>query len=864
MRIMRYVGTIALSLWLAGMSGQFQNLAPTYGIDFSIENALLGNGVSFYDFDLDGWDDITFAHDWGDPIFYRNTGGNGFELLDPFFTNSKNMRCILWVDYDNDGDPDLFVTYEDEPVELWQNDGEYNFTNVTEAAQLPQFEVDTYAATWADYDRDGFLDVYVDTYYFPGDPFDLEHLNHLYRNLGDGTFEETTINAGVDNGYASSFTHSFWDYNNDLWPDLYVVNDKLFANVLYKNDGDGTFTNTTFTSNLNVVIDGMSASAADYNRDGFLDMYCTNNEAGNMLFSNDGDGTFTNTSINSGTQLFEFSWEANWIDYNNDTWPDLYVNTEGDYNGNQFVGNQNFMLKNNGNGTFTPVMNELNLNADNAFSYCSAVGDFNNDGRADIVQSNHAPFPAKLWRNATPSGHSITIDLEGVVSNKEAVGCWINVFCEDEELRHYTFLGENYLSQNSQRKLIGLGNYTVCDSIEVLWISGHRDVLYNVDADQSLVLVEGFSLEANIVAEQVHVCQGDSIPLAIDIPGSYAWSTGFVGDTLWVSGAGEYHCVVTNPFGLVTTTQSLVVSEIQPTEYDAEITPPHCAGGQNGSIVLELADGFQPDSVLWDHGDEGLAIDSLTAGTYQATALDSNGCIVHFEIVLADGDTLSWEQLTTNPTCYGAEDGFITFSFPSDGLAYFVNGENETSFDVGAGAYTYEFSNELGCTNSTEILITQPDSLYATLTYGEATESNPTDVTVEIAGGTDPYQILWSNGDTTLTTQLYAGTNQECTITDANGCIYTVVFDIALNITNGFAIESLIIFPNPASTSFWVQSSGTRPNEVTLINSVGTIVERWSMTSTQQEFVISHLPNGIYFIKVANANATSGQRLIKL
>ncbi|WP_370104821.1 FG-GAP repeat domain-containing protein, partial [Winogradskyella sp.] len=215
----------------------FENQASARGVGDSCGSIALGMGISFNDYNNDGWDDITFATQGSENVkIYKNTQ-NGFFILEtqlnPF--NLSQQKQPIWVDFDNDGDKDLFVTSNTDGNRLYRNDITA-LTDITVSAGLPLENLVTYGASWGDYNNDGFLDVFI------SNRDDGVIPNFLFKNNGNGTFTNVSNLVGISNESRLSFGAAFFDYNNDGWQDIYVINDRVeYQNQLYSNNGDGTF-----------------------------------------------------------------------------------------------------------------------------------------------------------------------------------------------------------------------------------------------------------------------------------------------------------------------------------------------------------------------------------------------------------------------------------------------------------------------------------------------------------------------------------------------------------------------------------------------------------------------------------------------
>jgi len=241
----------------------------------------LGGGISFFDFDKDGWDDLTVSSETGDPVrFYKNNTGVFSQIALVSFDPLFETKTVQWVDFDNDDDYDLFVTsYSDSNI-LYENVGNMTFDDITTSSGLILDDNSNFGSSWGDYDKDGLLDVFICS----RSELEEETQNYLYHNNGDGTFTVVNDLVGIDNNHHLSFSSVFFDYNNDGWQDLYIANDKIDTqNLLYKNNGDGTFTEVGEETGTNISMDGMATTIGDYNDDGWLDIYVTNLIAGNVL-----------------------------------------------------------------------------------------------------------------------------------------------------------------------------------------------------------------------------------------------------------------------------------------------------------------------------------------------------------------------------------------------------------------------------------------------------------------------------------------------------------------------------------------------------------------------------------------------------
>ncbi|HWF07791.1 MAG TPA: CRTAC1 family protein [Bryobacteraceae bacterium] len=337
-------------------------------------------GITAADYDNDGFYDL-FIPDGVESKLFRNLGNGKFEdvTAKAGLSGLDGVSVALFADFDNDGHKDLFVSRTFKPNQLFHNNGDGTFTDVTKKSGIAE-DCCTTVASWADYDNDGYLDLYVGRYLDPRLDIPTTFYarnglkNQLYHNNHDGTFTNVTEKAGV--GEVGLCLGTVWgDYNGDGWPDLYVVND-FGRKTLYRNNGDGTFTDVTARSGTLAYGAGMNASMGDYDNDGKLDIYVTNIRSedawyaewptvgryminswrqgvwvtdmplymqifrqsgfnfikvfqdmasGNNLLRNKGDGTFEDTTVKNDANPIGWFWGASFADFDNDGWQDIYA-----------------------------------------------------------------------------------------------------------------------------------------------------------------------------------------------------------------------------------------------------------------------------------------------------------------------------------------------------------------------------------------------------------------------------------------------------------------------------------------------------------------------------------------------------------
>lgn len=721
---------LLLLLIPTGIKSQvFTDVAAEQGLAFLVESDLFGSGVSFHDIDNDGWDDMTFCVKDDSLIVLRNNEGQ-FQQVPSFLYLSGETKHVLWVDYDNDGDMDLTVTTWEGTYRLYRNDGAFSFTDVSEAAGLSQDNEHTYGCAWGDPDRDGDLDLYVCLYEYEGDQNNFSRMNHLYRNNGDGSFTDITLAAGVSDGIKLSFQAVWMDYDKDGWPDLYVINDRWFSNSMYRNNGNGTFTDVTQeTGTALPEQDPMTASVADFDNDGDLDIYMTNTgvftflEKRGKLLVNNGDGTFTERAGELGVDIGTWSWGATWVDADNDSWQDLYVTTSmpnGTIEDNVFYASAEGSVFTSAPQWFT--------GDHNARSFAVARGDINNDGAYDLVVQNQAPYPPFLWLNSGNANHFVKISLEGTVSNRSAIGSWIHVYVGSNTYTQFTHCGENYTSQNSQHHIIGIGLANAIDSVQVLYPSGHLDTYYDLEPDAHHFLVEGGTYEAEIVPTgPLAFCEGDSVVLDAGDHETYLWSTGFTDRYLHVTTSGEYWVTVHNASGVGTTSDTVTISVDPAPIVEAVTQNPVCHGEATGSILLTDLLGGPAESVTWSDGGIGAERVGMLAGTYGFTFTNAFGCAVSGTLELTEPTEL-FVQITIEAASSGANGsiGIMVFGGtpPYDIL---LNGEPASMIttDLPSGTYEVQVSDAFGCLYSETVVVEGSTSIGGVEAMSPSVHPNP-------------------------------------------------------------------------------------------------------------------------------------------
>jgi hypothetical protein len=497
--------------------------------------------VAWGDYDNDGHDDLLVS---GKRLFRNEGDGTFIEVTASAGIGDSSANGGVWADYDNDGFLDFYATvnnylpacndssdcvwctvqvtgdgiaecveyHHDHSCEggfcmppegvrhhdrLWQNNGDGTFSDVSEIAGRPYDFLPSEAAAWADYDNDGYVDLFVANYETPrswnegglsrGNP------DFLWQNNGDGTFSDVSEQAGLRAFPEQCGRGAAWaDYDNDGDTDLYVANYRLDFNFLWQNNGDGTFENVSGdTHTAGEMISGsfghsIGAGWADFDNDEDWDLFVANLahprfiefSDQSMLYVNSGPPDFVFADIRESAQIAysETHSDPAWGDYDNDGWVDLFIT-------DVYVGYRAFLYKNNGDTTFADATYPAGIDLDNGWG--CAWADYDNDGRLDLVSR-------KLWKNNVANmNHWLKVKLHGVQSNRAAIGARVIAEAGGRIMQRQVEGGRGTGNQSSLTLHFGLGSADKAESIIVVWPSGRQDSHLDVAADQTVTYWEG-------------------------------------------------------------------------------------------------------------------------------------------------------------------------------------------------------------------------------------------------------------------------------------------------------------------------------------------------------------------------------------
>ncbi|MCY4188579.1 MAG: CRTAC1 family protein [Bryobacterales bacterium] len=492
----------------------------------------LGSGCAFFDYDNDGLPDIFLVNSkpWAGSAegvtskLYRNAGGGRFEDVSEAAGLAAPMYGlgVAAADYDNDGFSDLYVTVLDGD-RLFRNQGDGTFEDVTARAGIDNARFGTSAA-WFDYDLDGHLDLLVANYVqwsagedlwcsmdgsaktyctpesYAGQP------SVLYRNRGDGTFEDASARAGLDDPTAKALGIAILDYDSDGWPDVFQANDTQ-PNKLYRNEGDGTFSEHGVSAGVAYAEDGkargaMGVDAADYDRSGRFHLLVGNfaNEMLN-LFHNEGNGLFVDeapTSTLGRDSLLSLTFGAFFFDYDLAGHADIFCANGHLDEEIEIVqpavrfAQAPLLFRNDGRGGFAAASPGAGRDLEEPLvGRGAAYADYDRDGDLDILITTN-DGPAKLLRNDGGNANNyLRVRLEGAESNRSGLGTLLTLDSASGQQRQLVRGGSSYCSQSEIVATFGLGADLSVESLEARWPSGRIDRLEGLEPNREIVLSEG-------------------------------------------------------------------------------------------------------------------------------------------------------------------------------------------------------------------------------------------------------------------------------------------------------------------------------------------------------------------------------------
>ena len=516
----------------AATDDYFQEIGNDIGLDFvhsigssAMENIIesVGGGAAFLDYDQDGFIDIfVCSGTWVEG--FSKTKPTALNHHNRLYENLKNgtfremsqeagldsplySMGITVGDFNNDGFPDIFLSNYGLNT-LYENKGDGTFKNITETAGVGGGNKSSVGAVWLDYDNDGLLDLYVGNYLnydpdysyyyapdgFPGPLAYDSQKDLLYKNNGNSTFKDVTEQMGIVDIDGRAMGVGAADYDDDGFVDIYVANDHT-VNYLWHNDqgqgftDKGTLSGTGFSQAGEATV-SMSVDFADYNHDELLDIFISDDNYCS-LYENLGEGIFKDNSYASGISMASgqfVGWSSSFLDYDNDGDADIFK-ANGELK--HLYGQEDQLFDNEGGGKFkdnslelSPYFREENVGRG------ACIGDYDNDGDLDIYIVNLNGKGKFLRNNMGSQSNWIMLDLTGTSSNRDGIGCRIKITADEQVQIAQKKSTTGYLSQNDSRVHLGLANAQIIDKIEIKWPSGKYQFLENVEVNQILKIIE--------------------------------------------------------------------------------------------------------------------------------------------------------------------------------------------------------------------------------------------------------------------------------------------------------------------------------------------------------------------------------------
>ena len=607
----------------------FNEISSSLDFNHTYYQGVSGAGLSFVDFNSDGLDDITVPTNNEHSLYFFLNDGNKLIPQNLNIHYPYQVKQILWIDFDNDFDKDLYLTSFNGKNKLFKNLGYLEFEDVTISMNLPDSVSKSFGASWADINNDGFLDLLQS--YRTADS--LQNNIKLFLSDSANSFTEITNSSKILELNKLPFSISFVDLDNNNFPDFYIANDKLSGNSLYYNNGDLSFSDISVSSYSGVKMDGMSVSITDFNNDLFFDIYSTNLEEGNKFFVNNGDLTFNERSDILGTSFNGQAWGSQFEDFDLDGFEDLYVSgalVGSDVNSSAFYSNIF--------GKYFEVNNSIGLESDTVSSYGNAIGDIDSNGLPDIAILNMYPYKSFIFKN-TYSGTNNWLKIKpvGYKSNIDGYGVRVVLFSNDLVLSRYKSSNEGYLSQNSDDLFFGLSDNNIIDSLFVYWPSGLVDKLYNLLVNQTLKINEGASsLHPIIYSNTLSFCDGGYLELETGIYDRYLWSNGDTTQKTNVYSPGKYFVTTFDKNNNAYTSDTISVSTTIPINFNLEIK--NITMDHSSSIEILDIDTSKNYYVSLDGGNfmrNNFFISNISSGLHEIKIRDFNGCefIQSFEIL---------------------------------------------------------------------------------------------------------------------------------------------------------------------------------------------------------------------------------------
>ncbi|MEY3598421.1 MAG: hypothetical protein RL521_843 [Bacteroidota bacterium] len=795
-----FVCLLVLSISENKLLAQFDFADSNWSIPIFGESSNFSNGIAIQDINFDGFDDIAVAENMMGIKIWTSTG-TGF-ILQAYVPIQQDIKQISFVDANNDNVFELFACSYGGGIFLWQSQDLLNWSLIQN--EFSDYWGYHYGASWSDYDKDGDLDVFICQYV---DFLNAQGLPNLFfENQGNYNFIEKSVELGLNIVTNNSFQSTWFDFNHDGWMDLYVINDHFVPNLFYRNVNGEYFVESGQDVGADISMFCMSNSIADFDNDGEWNIFMTDDNDPVLLDLNENQ-FYVNVADSMGLDSLTNGWGALWVDADYDGDEDLHI-AQGWIN----APFQNLFYYNNGNS----------FSQSNTFdtipfsSYVNAKGDFNNDGRWDLVIRNEFPSNIQIGIGVPDTASNwMKINLQGTVSNSMGIGATVHVFAGGIAQQFINHSGENYIAQNSSSTIVGLSDWAKLDSVVVIWPSSQRETWQGLTINQSYQLVEGITVMSDTIFINASACEGGMAEITLP----QDWYFGAFGSASSMQLAvGIYELQVLNQWNW---TRPCVI-------HITEILPELGEWNVNWDCSLEKYVSNWTGSIPMSYVGLNFPVDSLNPGIYPFEWLNLQGCWQLDSLVLDTVVVPQIELLFPDTICYGE---IVPWSC-SWNNGYVPTQLTNVPDSVAAGEYAIHYEDTLGCSYQFAFSIANWPELNASVAV--VNEDQDSSASIEISGGVPPYLVYVDNtliSNLEWTTQ-YSGTFP-IQVLDANGCEWNDTFTVDIQST-GF---NQFNRPENISQRDWIQ----------VFDVSGRLIFEGS-TSWQEVLENSSIVTGLYFV----------------
>jgi hypothetical protein len=463
----------------------------------------------------------------------------------------------------------------------------------------------------------------------------------------------------------------------------------------------------------------------------------------------------------------------------------------------------------------------------------------------------HGSQTSLLYENQAVGGHFIKVKCQGVVSNRDGIGCWIRAYTNGDMQQRYSHAGESYLAQYSAWEIIGLGEANTVDSLIVRWPSGIIDTWYNLPADAKYALVEGSSHVANLnLTPGAHwMCANSTVSLYVPEAELLQWSNGSTDQELIVSEPGTYYAITVGPLGIPLRTDSVTIFSYDAPLINAEIGAVSCSGGSDGSFAIASANEVDIASWLWNAADESVLSSEIAAGAYNTLVTDGHGCTWPVAITIPEPLPISISLAIEPAQC--SNGGLANAQLNASGGTGDLTAEWSGDYTALApGVHSVQVSDVAGCVASQSFIIEEPTPLLIEIDASGVTDDALGNAEVFVISGTPPYNIQWSNGmQGNFATDLTPGTVLVM-VSDAAGCTASEAFMITH--IDAHQANGIRLYPNPTTAMLFLEGD----HDFGLVFDLnGRMLDvEWQQHGTYISADLSRFASGCYVIRTSKGS----------